>query len=150
MEFVKVVMHNPFGSDAYIECYIQITNNEKEVEFLYSILNKEEGFEFCEVYFNDEVDNILKVFNTRYVGHNDVEDYVKLEGKLKIDTNVEIDDADEWWENLIDYPKSPTFENIAEKITYSHSYKNTKSKYNPINYQPKSKLNKTDNFKIDI
>lgn len=135
MEFVKVVMSYPFAYDAYIECYIQLTGNEKEVAFLFSVLK--DDFNFCEVYTNEEVDNIFKNIDNRYTNNCDREDYVKLEGKIKIDINAEIDDIPVWWQDLIESVKTPKFENISEKVTREYIY-NNKAVYDPAMYKPKN------------
>ena len=151
MEFVKVIMHGPFGCDAYIECYIQINGNEEEVKFIYSNLHGNDGIQFHEVYSNEEVDVILSAHAGEYIGHADVERHVKLEGKLKIDIKAPVTDPEEWWDKLIGYAKDPKFENIAEKVTDSKEYKKTRTLYNPKNYiKPKKSKKKAENLKIII
>jgi len=136
MEFVKVVMHHPFGWDSYIECYIQITNNEKVIEFLYSTL-MDDGIEFTEVYSEKDVDSILRCHAGTYIGHADVERYVALMGKINIDIETPVSDANDWWENLVESAKDPEFVNIAEKVIDSDMYKINRPKYDPNNYPEK-------------
>jgi len=141
MEFVKVVMNSPFGSDAYIECYMQLTGNEEEIKYLHSKLknkkNNDIGFDFCEVYSNDEVDAILRVHAGQYTGHADNEQYVKLEGILHIDMSkktIKPEETEKWWESMVQYAKWPKFENIADKVVDSKIYKSKKQKYDPKKY----------------
>lgn len=141
LEYVKVVMCHPFGWDAYIECYMQLNGNEDKIKFLYRTFepDKDHSAIFEEIYSEQEVDIILSVYAGKYGGCYDVERYVKLKGLLNIDIdiNIDIDDIEGWWENLIDSAKYPEFENIFEQVINCDDYKVIRQKYDPINYTTK-------------
>lgn len=137
-EYVKVTMFYPFGRDAYHECYVQINGNEDVIEFLYKTFkkNKDSGIEFKEIYYEREVDTIISVYGDKYSGSYDVENYVKLKGKLNIDIKTKILNVEKWWENLVWDAKHPKFEKIAEKVINSNKYKETdRQKYKPKDYR---------------
>lgn len=94
-QYVKMMMNNPFGSDSYIECYIQLKGNEEIIKYMYHNFknDKNSGIYFTHIYSEDNVDSLLAIKAFSYTGSHDVEKYVKLMGPLKINTEVKVNNG---------------------------------------------------------